>query len=155
MARGANRMPPMPQRLNASTPWCFGASTPWRLDALTLWRLDSSCLDTRLPLIWVDAIMMNCRGVQKMAVRNYNTDGATTVVVQHMNTGEQAPLLQLKSWIDRHTTDMPGCPSCRAWMCFSLCSCILQATSVYICSLIGLVIPWRITPLQFGPRCRT
>ncbi len=40
-----------------------------------------------------------------MTVRNYSTAGATPVVVQLTNIGEQAPILLLKSWINRHTTD--------------------------------------------------
>ena len=94
----------------------------------------------------IEAVARSCGIGTMMTVRNYSTTGATPVVVQRTNIGEQAPLLLLKAWINRHTTDMPGCLSCRARMSFSMFSCISQVTSVYVGSLIGLAIPWEITP---------
>ena len=87
----------------------------------------------------IKAVSRSCGIRTMMTVRNYSTAGATPVVVQLTNIGEQAPLLLLKAWINRHTRDMPGCLSCRARMCFSLFVCISQVTSVYVGSLIGLV----------------
>jgi hypothetical protein len=56
-----------------------------------------------------------------MAVRNYNMGGTTPIVVQHMNTREQAPLLQVKSWINKHTADILDV-SCVGYKCTSACA---------------------------------
>ena len=103
----------------------------------------------------IDVVLTDFRGVPMMTMRNYSTAGAIPVIVRPTNIEEQAPLLPPKSRINRHTTNMPVYVSCRACMAFSLCSCILRVTSVYVSSLIILAIPLGITPLRFGLRCKT
>ena len=66
-----------------------------------------------------------------IAAKNFSADFGTLVGERRTNIGGQAPLLQLKSWINRHIMGMLCYLFCRHCKSFNSCSCFLQILLAY------------------------